>query len=130
MAQQAIEMILCRQLASYLSTPVLILDPKGRLLFYNEPAELIVGSRFDETGPMSLDEWTATFTPLDRAGVPLAPEARPVLIALTQSQPVHGEVYIRATDHRLLHLEITAFPLVGQTDQNLGAMAIFWEGRD
>ena len=47
-----IQIILARQLAGYLSVPVFLVDQNGNLLFYNEPAELILGQRFDETGAM------------------------------------------------------------------------------
>ena len=56
MAQYEIEVILLRQLASYLATsrcPSSSLDSRGTLAFYNEPAEIILGKRFDETGEMS-----------------------------------------------------------------------------
>ena len=33
-----IQIILMRQLAGYLSVPLFLVDPKGDLLFYNEPA--------------------------------------------------------------------------------------------
>ena len=45
-----IQIILIRQLAGYLSVPLFLVDPKGDLLFYNEPAEAILGRRFEETG--------------------------------------------------------------------------------
>jgi hypothetical protein len=45
-----IQIILTRQLAGYLSVPLFLVDPKGDLLFYNEPAEALLGRRFDETG--------------------------------------------------------------------------------
>ena len=47
---QTIQIILMRQLAGYLSVPLFLVGPKGDLLFYNEPAEAILGRRFDETG--------------------------------------------------------------------------------
>ena len=50
MAQQSVEMILVRQLASYLFVPVLVVDTTGTVVFYNEPAERILGVRFEETG--------------------------------------------------------------------------------
>jgi PAS domain-containing protein len=46
MPQLEIEMILMRQLASYLAMPIFIVDPVGNLVFYNEPAESILGRRF------------------------------------------------------------------------------------
>ena len=49
-APQSVEMILVRQLASYLSVPVLVVDTTGTVVFYNEPAARIIGVRFEETG--------------------------------------------------------------------------------
>ncbi len=34
-----IEVILMKQVASYLAMPIFVVDPSGTLLFYNEPAE-------------------------------------------------------------------------------------------
>jgi len=45
MATQAVEMILVRQLAGYLFVPVLVVDTSGTVVFYNEPAERILGGR-------------------------------------------------------------------------------------
>ena len=59
--QQAIEMILTRQLASYLALPIFVVDPEGILVFYNEPAEPILSRRFDETGAMPMSEWSTIF---------------------------------------------------------------------
>jgi hypothetical protein len=57
MAQQEIEVILIRQLASYLAMPMVIVNPVGTLLFYNEPAEELLAMRFEETGELTEDEW-------------------------------------------------------------------------
>ena len=77
MTQRAVEIILMRQLASYLAMPIMLFDPEGNLLFYNEPAETILGRRFDETGEMSLEEWYAMIDPTAEDGSPLPLEARP-----------------------------------------------------
>ena len=39
MPQQEIEVILMRQLASYLAMPILVVDTEGDLVFFNEAAE-------------------------------------------------------------------------------------------
>ena len=46
MAQKDVEVILMRQLASYLAVPIFLVDPAGNLIFYNEPAERLLGRRF------------------------------------------------------------------------------------
>ena len=52
MAQKPIELILMRQLASSLVMPIFLVDTSGTLVYYNEPAEQILGVRFDEIGEM------------------------------------------------------------------------------
>ena len=127
MSQQEIEVILTRQLATYLAMPIFVVGPDGTLAFYNEPAEAILACRFDETGAIPLDEWSRMFVPTDESGEPLAPEHRPVLIAVTERRPSHRSFWLRGMDNVLRHIEVTAFPLIGQADRYLGAVAIFWE---
>ena len=122
-----VELILMKQLASYLAVPIFLVDPAGTLLYYNEPAELLLGKRYDETGEMPLEEWGTVFSPTDRSGMPLAPEALPLAIAVQQGHPAHGQISITGLDGVARHLSVTAFPLVGQSNRNLGAVAIFWE---
>jgi len=130
MPQQEIETILTRQLASYLSMPIFIVDPSGNLLFYNESAEEILGQRFEETGEMPATEWSTAFTATDREGTTFPPNKMPLMIALTEHRPAHDKFWIRGRDDVLRHIEVTAFPLVGQAERNLGAIAIFWEVKD
>ena len=127
MAQKEIEMILARQLASYLSMPIFIVDPQGNLVFYNEPAETILGKRFEETGEMSVGEWSTIFEPTDQKGAPIAPGKLPLVIALNERRPAHGSFWIRGLNSTPRHIEVTAFPLVGQANRFLGGVAIFWE---
>ena len=74
MSSREIEVILSRQLADSLSTPVFIVDPVGNLIFYNEPAEELLGIRYEETGTMPVAEWSSIFTPMDDHGNALPSE--------------------------------------------------------
>src|SRR5262245_60345737 len=127
MSQKAIEVILTRQLASYLSTPIFIVDTTGALIFYNEPAEAVLGLRFEETGEMPASEWATAFAPTDDAGASLAPESLPLTIAVAERRPANGKMWIRGLDGVRRHIEVSAFPLIGLADRNLGALAILWE---
>jgi PAS domain S-box-containing protein len=127
MAQQEIEVILVRQLASYLAMPMVIVDPAGTLLFYNEPAEELLGMRFEETGELTQDEWVDDLGLTDEQGMPVAPEARPLVIALNERRPAHKTMWGQGRDGVRRHVEVTAFPLIGQAGRALGAVAIFWE---
>jgi PAS domain-containing protein len=127
MAAQPLEVILMRELAAHLSTPIFVVDPDGNLLFYNEPAEQLLGSRFEETGMMPFKEWATAFAPTNGRGTPLAPEELPLSIAITERRPAQGRIWISALDGKRRRLDITALPLKGQWGQHLGAAAIFWE---
>jgi PAS domain-containing protein len=127
MPQREIEIILARQLASYLATPIFIVDPQGTLAFYNEPAEAILGCRFEETGEMKAGEWSTLFKPVDANGDPLKPDDLPLVIALKEQRASHRSFSISGLDGVLRHIQVTAFPLMGQAHRFLGAVAIFWE---
>ena len=127
MEQKEIEVILLRQLASYLAMPILIADPEGTLLFYNEPAEQLMGMRFEETGELVMHEWEGIIKMTDEHGTLIPPEARPLIIALHERRPVHREMWGQGADGAWRHVQVTAFPLIGQAGRHLGAGVIFWE---
>lgn len=128
-AQHEIEVILTRQLASYLAMPVFVVDPQGTLVYYNEPAEEILGCRFEESGEMPAEEWATIFIPTDENGALLGPDRLPLMIALNEHRPVHGHFWVQSLNSSTprRHIEVTALPLIGQAERDLGAVAIFWE---
>jgi PAS domain-containing protein len=127
MSQQEIEVILSRQLAEYLTMAIFIVDPSGDLLYYNESAEAILGSRYAETGPMAAGDLATIFKPVDQEGRPMKSEELPIVIALTKHRPAHSSFWIEGLDGDLRQIEVTAFPLMAQAQRFLGAIAIFWE---
>ncbi len=127
MTQRPVELILMRQLASYLAMPIFVVDSVGDLLFYNEPAEAILGRRYDDTGEMPIEEWSTIFKPADEDGAPLPPEALPLTIALQEHRATHRALWIQSLDGVSRRIGVTAFPLQGQGGRDLGAVAIFWE---
>ena len=127
MAQQEVEVILARHLAEHLALPMFIVDPQGNLIFFNEPAEAVLGLRFGDTGLMPASEWSTMFEPVDQTGNVIAPQELPLMIAMTQSHPAHKGFWIRGLDAKVRQIELTAFPLVGQSGRISGAVSIFWE---
>ena len=123
----SIQIILTRQLAGYLSVPTFLVDPKGTLLFYNEPAEELLGRRFDETGAMPAEEWSTIFAPVDRQGEPIPPAELPLMIALHDRRPARERFFIRGLNGVRRHLEVAAIPILGIQGELLGAIALFWE---
>lgn len=128
--QRDIEIILMRQLASYLIVPIFVVDTNGTVLFYNEPAEALIGRHFDEAGEMQMAEWTTVFKPRDEHDAPLPLEHQPLVIALRRHAPAYRRVRITGLDGVVRSLEVVAFPLQGQGNRMLGAAALFWESRD
>lgn len=129
MPANQLEIILSRQLADALSIPIFITDAEGNLLFYNEPAEEILGKRFEETGEMSVEVWSKMFKPMDIDGSPLPPERLPLVRTITHQYPAHGEMYIQSLKGERNKISVTAYPIIGRPDRFLGAVAIFWKTR-
>lgn len=127
MAGTPIEMVVLKQVASYLAMPIFVVDAEGSLVYYNEPAEDILGRRYEETGQLSLDAWGRLWTPTDADGNPLPPDRLPLAIAVREQQPVQDTFWIQGLDGVTRRLTITAIPLDGRTSEALGALAIFWE---
>ena len=126
MVAHSIEQILTRRWAEVLSVPVFITDTVGNLIFYNPPAEDILGKRFEDTGEMPVAEWSTIFTPTDIDGKPLAPEALPLVQALTHQMPAQSSFYIDSLDGSRHFINVSAFPIIGMADGFLGAVALFW----
>lgn len=130
MAQYAIELILSRQLASQLAVPAFLVDSEGTLLYFNQPAESILGRRFEDAGPMPVDRWSRDFVPTDESGQPLTAEQLPLVIALRLRRPAHSRFWIVGMDGRRRRIGTTAIPLIGAANRLCGALALFWEETD
>lgn len=129
-AQREVEIIVLRLVASYLAMPVFVVDPEGTLLYYNEPAEEILGHRFDETGEMPAEVWGAIFTPTAADGTPIPPGDLPLSITIRERRPAHGPLCITGLDGIERNIVVTALPLDDQSGRHLGSVAIFWEDKE
>lgn len=127
--QKPLELILARQLAESLSVAVFLVDPQGRLVFYNEPAGEVLGMRFEETGELPMEEWSTEFKPVDAAGRALMPDDLPLVVALRGNRPAHARFWVRGHDQVRREIQVTAIPLRGPGQQVVGAAAFFWEER-
>ena len=122
-----IEIILSRQLADCLSVPVFIVDPEGTLLFYNEPAEEILGKRFQDTGPMPAFYWSTLFFPQDEDGKDILPEELPLVQTIKNKVPAHKTFWIKGLNGKSTKISVTSIPIIGRSKKFSGAMAIFWD---
>jgi PAS domain-containing protein len=125
--QRHLILILARNFASRLATAVFLVDAEGRVIFFNEAAEELLGTRFLEGHGMTADEYTSRFRATDESGQPLAPAETPLGMAVARRQPAHGPLTITGADGVVRNIEVTAFPLLAHAGDLVGAVAFFWE---
>ncbi len=125
-----IEIILNRQLADCLSIPVFITDTFGNLIFYNEPAEEVLGRRFEETGEMPVEVWSTIYKPIDIDGKVIPPDDLPLVKTLKDCSPHHKKFWIESLQGKAEEISLTSYPIIGRTGKFLGAVAIFWKSKD
>jgi len=77
-AQRNLILILARDLASRLATPVFVVDHEGTLVYFNEAAEPVLGRTYAETGELRAGEWATEWTPTDDEGRPIPLEDLPL----------------------------------------------------
>ena len=119
-------LILAREFASNLATPMLLTDEEGRLIFFNEAAEAIVGKTLAEAGEMPFEEWSAKAAPRTADAEPLPRERRPAAIALYERRAAHERFVITGLDGVDRQISVTAFPLFAHADEFVGVVEIFW----
>lgn len=127
MAGRSIEIILSRQLADCLNVPVFIVDPEGNLVFYNAPAEGLLGRRFEDTGVMPMEMWSTAFHPTDEDGKAIPPEELPLVNSIQNHVPGHKTFWAKSFDGQSVKISVTAIPIIGRAQEFVGAMAIFWD---
>ena len=123
---KTIQMILARQLASCVAMPILLVDEVGTLIFYNEAAEELLQQRFEETGEIPAEEWNRYVTVADEDRIPLPPDERPMRVALQTRRPVARRMWSQHRGGPWRQLQVNALPLIGEADQLIGVMNIFW----
>ena len=127
MPQRDVSLILMRQLASGLAVPTFIVDASGDLLFFNEPAELLLGQRFDEVGDVLGVDRARVFSVREEDGQAVTGEREPLEVAMRERRAVHRRVIVRGFDGMDRNVEVMSFPLLGAGGGVIGGVAMFWE---
>ena len=126
-SQQPLEMILLKQVARHLASPIWIHSANGELAFYNEPAEVLLGIEFSDIGPVADIDLTEMFEVTDLADEPLAQEDLPVIKTLQTRNPSNRRVKFRGRDDVSRVVEVVAMPIIVHGDRFLGVLTAFWE---
>jgi len=69
----SLPLILARELASSLATPMFLVDRSGMLVFYNDAAELVIGKPFAELGAVDALEFGSVLQMAELDGAPIRP---------------------------------------------------------
>ena len=125
--QKNLVLILAREFASKLATPMFISDADGNLVFFNEPAGQVLGRTFSEVGELPAGRWAELFETEELDGAPVPLERLPAGIALLERRPAHHRFAIRGLDGVRRVISVTAFPLLAHVDDLVGVVAIFWQ---
>ena len=123
---QPLELILARNLMSSISTPAVLVDTDGVLIFYNDAAAGLLGQRFEEAGKMPWEEWGARYGPFDDAGTPAPFDELPLTVAVREGRPAHHRVTLSTHTGERATVEVSAMPLVSTEGGLRAAMAFFW----
>ena len=120
-------LILARELAANLATPMFLLDARGWLVFYNDAAAGLIGRPFAELGEIPASEFHAVLETSLPDGTALDRHDTPVGVAYYTQLPAHGRLVCKTYDGVKRSIENTAYPLFGATGEMHGVVSVFWE---
>ena len=125
----SLPLILARELAANLATPMFLIDAEGTLVFFNEAAELMLGKSYAEVGGITANEFGAKLELAELDGTPMRRRDSPAGVAFYQREPAHRTVLATALDGSRRPFEVTAYPLFGRVGEMHGVLAVFWAAK-
>jgi hypothetical protein len=123
---KSLPLILARELAANLATPMFLMDPGGMLVFYNDAAAMLLGKPFAELGEIPSGEFGASLQLSTADGKRMLRRDTPSGIAFFEHRPSHQTVMATSYDGVRRSYEATAYPLLGATGEMHGVLAVFW----
>ncbi len=125
---KSLPLILARELASHLATPMFLLDAGGMLVFYNDAAAMLLGKPFAELGEIPSGEFGDSLNLATPDGQPIRRRDSPAGVAYLERRPAHETMMATAYNGLRRLYEATAYPLIGEAGEMHGVVAVFWEG--
>ena len=126
-AQKSLPLILAREFASNVATPLAVIDEHGNLVYFNEPAERIIGQSHAELGDLPEQEWRARFNAERLDGSAVANDDMPSAVARRLRRPAHETLVYTMLDGQRRTLSVTAIPLLERGEALAGVVVVFWE---
>lgn len=128
--QKDVVLILARELASNIATPMLVLDHNGTLVFFNEPAEEVLGAPFSTVGEIPAATWDEQWPTTDEHGGEISLLESPLARVILDQEPAHQVIIVTGLDGVRRRIATTVYPLFGSTRRFVGAVAVFWQEDD
>jgi hypothetical protein len=126
-APKSLPLILAREFAANLATPMFLIDANGILVFYNDAAAMLLGRPFAELGEIAAGEFGAVLALATPEGEAVRRRDSPAGIAFFERRPAHATVLATAYDGVRRTYEATAYPLFATTGDMHGVISVFWE---
>ena len=128
-APRSLPLILAREFAANLATPMFLLDEQGTLVFFNDAAELMLGKSYSEVGAITGIDFGDLLHPEYEDGSPMLKRDTPVGVAFSQREPAHQRMLATPFGSDRQTWEVTAYPLFGRTGDMHGVLTVFWEAK-
>ena len=112
--QKNVVLILARELASNIATPMLVIDEVGTIVFFNEPAEKVLGASFASVGEVSAEEYDGEWATTDPDGNEISLLTGPLSRVVSDHTPAHRVIRVRGLDGVWHVIETTVYPLFAQ----------------
>ena len=126
-APKSLPLILARELASNLATPMFLIDAEGVLVYYNDAAAILLGRSWGDLGEIPAEEFGAALELATPDGERMSRVHSPAGIALFERRPAHASVFATSYNGVRRGYEVTAYPLFGATGDMHGVICVFWE---
>ncbi|MGA3146457.1 MAG: PAS domain-containing protein [Acidimicrobiales bacterium] len=124
---KSLPLILARELASNLATPMFLLDAEGILVYFNDAAARLLGKQFADLGEIPSGEFGDALQMTFPDGQPLPLNESPAGIAFFERRPAHKKLMATSYDGVRRQYEVTAYPLFGTEGEMHGVISVFWQ---
>jgi PAS domain S-box-containing protein len=129
-SEPSLPLILARELAANLATPMFLIDASGMLVYFNEAAELMLGKSYAEVGGISAIEFGAMLELGNVDETPMRRRDSPAGVAFYKREPAHRRLLATTLDGTRQPFEVTAYPLFGHVGDMHGVLTVFWRAKE